>query len=247
MSQSAITSTKSDNPPVYVLSGATSDIGRAIALRLARSGRIVAALGRDEAALASIQREAPDRIQTRCVNLVDDAAVTELTTALNEAGHPIAGLIHCAGVYYRGLIATAAPAEMDLMYRANVRAPYLLTQLLMPALARAKGNVIFINSTAGLRASLNLAGYSGSQHSLRVLADALREEVNAQGIRVTTLYLGRTATRRIAKVFKSEGRSFNPALLLQPDDVAETVLYALSLPPTAEVVDLTIRPAIKSY
>jgi NADP-dependent 3-hydroxy acid dehydrogenase YdfG len=92
-----------------------------------------------------------------------------------------------------------------------------------------------------------LAGYSASQHSLRVLADALRDEVNMQGIRVTSIYLGRTATKRIAKLFNAERKVFNPALLLQPDDVAESVLYALSLPATAEVVDLTIRPAIKSY
>src|ERR1035438_9001403 len=95
-------------------------------------------------------------------------------------------------------------------------------------------HVIFVNSTAGLRARPNLAGYSASQHSLRVLADALRDEVNMQGIRVTSIYLGRTATKRIAKLFNAERKVFNPALLLQPDDVAESVLYALSLPATAE-------------
>jgi NADP-dependent 3-hydroxy acid dehydrogenase YdfG len=136
---------------------------------------------------------------------------------------------------------------MDLMYRANLHAPYLLSQLLIPSLAGARGHVIFINSTSGLRVPVKLAGFSSSQHSLRVLADSLRDEVNAKGVRVTSIYLGRTATRRIAKVFSAESRAFDPALLLQPDDVAESVLYALAMPRTAEVVDLTIRPAIKSY
>jgi NADP-dependent 3-hydroxy acid dehydrogenase YdfG len=181
------------------------------------------------------------------VDLTDDAAVTKFAGDIVGSAQPMAALIHCAGVHYVGAIETAAVTEMDLMYRANVHAPYVLSQLLIPALARAKGHVIFVNSTAGLRARPNLAGYSASQHSLRVLADALRDEVNMQGIRVTSIYLGRTATKRIAKLFNAERKVFNPALLLQPDDVAESVLYALSLPATAEVVDLTIRPAIKSY
>jgi NADP-dependent 3-hydroxy acid dehydrogenase YdfG len=233
--------------PLHVLSGGTSDIGRAIALRLARSGRSVVALGRDAAGLASLQREAPERIQIKSLDLLDDTAVTQFAASLTASTAGVAGLVHCAGAYSGGPIKSAALAELDLMYRSNVRAPYLLTQLLIPALARAKGHVVFINSTAGLRPKPNLAGYSGSQHSLRVLADALRDEVNALGVRVTSLYLGRTATQRIARVFKSEGRDFDPALLLQPADVAQTVLYALDLPPTAEAMDITIRPAIKSY
>jgi len=235
----------SANGPVYVLSGATSDIGRAIVLRLVRSGRRVAALGRTRSALENLRKQAPELIQTCCVDLMDDAAVTECSSRIIDSGQSMAALIHCAGVHYAGAIATASVAEMDHMYRANVHAPYLLSQLLIPSLARARGHVVFVNSTAGLRARPNLAGFSSSQHSLRVLADALREEVNKQGIRVTSIYLGRTATRRIARVFKAEHKAFDPGLLLQPDDVAETVFYALTLPATAEVVDLTTRPAVK--
>jgi NADP-dependent 3-hydroxy acid dehydrogenase YdfG len=230
-----------------VLGGATSDIGRAIACKLAHSGRCVLALGRDLELLQALERQYPGRIQARPIDLTDEDALRCLADELASAGRGVAGLIHCAGVYFVGRIEAAPLSELDRMYQANVRAPYQLTQLLLPALARSAGRVIFINSTAGLGARPGLSGYCASQHSLRVLADSLRAEINAQGVLVTSLYLGRTATRRMERIFRAEQRDYHPELLLQPDDVADTVLYVLGLPPRAEVVDLTMRPAIKSY
>jgi len=236
-------------PPTYLLSGATSDIGEAIACRLADSGRSVLALGRDRERLRALQLRCQDRVQIHPLDLTDDRALLGLAQGLPQklAGAPLAGLIHCAGVYHAGRVESAPLAQLDRMYEANVRAPYRLTQLLLPALTRGAGRVIFINSTAGLHGRAALSGYCASQHSLRVLADSLRAEVNAHGVLVTSIYLGRTATRRMQGIFRSEQRDYRSELLLQPDDVADTVLYVLSLPPRAEVVDLTIRPALKSY
>ncbi len=231
--------------PWYVLSGATSDIGRAIAVRLANAGHLVAAIGRDEAALTGLREQAPAHIRTFCLDLLDDAAVAELAAGVSV--QPTAALIHCAGVHAIGSIETAPVEDLDAMYRTNVRAAWLLTQRLIASLAAASGHVVFVNSSAALRAPRYLAGYAISRHGLKVLADLLREEVNERGIRVSSIYLGRTATRGIAKVFAAEKRAFDASLLLQPADIAETVMYLLSLPKTAEVVDLTIRPAQKSY
>ena len=79
------------------------------------------------------------------------------------------------------------------------------------------------------------------------MADSLREEVNAAGVRVLSVFPGRTATPTIERLFESEGRPFDPGVLLQPDDVASAVIGALSLPRTAEVTNLSIRPLAKSY
>src|SRR5260370_931141 len=86
-----------------------------------------------------------------------------------------------------------------------------------------------------------------AQHALRSIADSLREEVNADGIRVLSVFPGRTATPRIAKLFEKEGRAYQPGLLMQPEDVAEMVTHSLRLPHTAEVTEISIRPMQKSY
>jgi NADP-dependent 3-hydroxy acid dehydrogenase YdfG len=74
------------------------------------------------------------------------------------------------------------------------------------------------------------------------LADSLRSEVNPRGVRVLSVFPGRTASPMQAAVHADEGRSYQPERLLQPADVAASVVHALALPRTAEVTDIHIRP-----
>jgi NADP-dependent 3-hydroxy acid dehydrogenase YdfG len=84
-----------------------------------------------------------------------------------------------------------------------------------------------------------------TQHALKALADSLREEVNAEGLRVLSVFLGRTATPMRMAIHRMENRTYHPESLLQPEDVAAVVMIALSLPRTAEVTDIHIRPLSK--
>ena len=81
---------------------------------------------------------------------------------------------------------------------------------------------------------------------MKGLADGLRQEVNALGVRVISVFPGRTATPLQAHLCELEGRQYVPDSLLQPEAVAVMVAQALALPPTAEVTDILIRPAIKT-
>jgi NADP-dependent 3-hydroxy acid dehydrogenase YdfG len=128
-----------------------------------------------------------------------------------------------------------------------VRGPYLLTQALLPLLRACHGQIVFVNSTVGLEARAGVGQYASTQHALRAIADALRAEVNPDGVRVLSVYLGRTATARQARIFRLEGRPYAPELLIQPEDVAEMVLATLRLPRTAEVTEIRMRPLVKSY
>jgi short-subunit dehydrogenase len=110
-----------------------------------------------------------------------------------------------------------------------------------------KGQIVFLNSTAGLRARANVSQYAATKHALKAVADSLREEVNPAGVRVLSLFLGRTATPMQASVFAAERREYNPGILMQPEDVAEVVVNALVLPRRAEITEISMRPAIKSY
>ena len=133
------------------------------------------------------------------------------------------------------------------MYRSNLRGHYALTQALLPLLRKQHGQIVFINSSAGLRSPASVGQFSATQHALRAVADSLRDEVNADGVRVLTVFPGRTATPRMAALFEKEGRAYRPELLMQPEDIASMVTHTLSLPRTAEVTDISMRPFLKSY
>jgi short-subunit dehydrogenase len=109
-------------------------------------------------------------------------------------------------------------------------------------LRRAHADVVFVNSTAALHGVPNVAEYAMSKAAIRAFADSLRAEENAQGLRVLSVYVGRTATPMQEQVAREEGRDYHPERLLQPEDVASAILAALMLPHTAEITDIHIRP-----
>ena len=136
-------------------------------------------------------------------------------------------------------------AEFDRLHATNVRAPYLLTKALLPMLTSRHGQIVFVNSSLALRATARVGAYAATRHALRAMADSLRSEVNERGVRVLSVYLGRTATPMQESVHVAEGRTYRPQRLLQPEDVAQLVTCLLGLPRTAEVTDVCIRPMIK--
>jgi NADP-dependent 3-hydroxy acid dehydrogenase YdfG len=123
--------------------------------------------------------------------------------------------------------------------------PYILTQGLLPLVRERMGQIVFLNSTAGLTSRANVGQYAATKHALKALADGLREEVNRDRIRVLSVYPGRTATQMQQQLHAVEGRLYHPDRLLQPGDVASVVVNALCLPRTAEVTDINIRSMIK--
>jgi NADP-dependent 3-hydroxy acid dehydrogenase YdfG len=229
---------------IAVLSGATSDIGGAVARGLASVGAKLRLLGRDRATLEPLAeklRAVCDDVRSFPIDLGVDASVIALGRELDR----VDVLIHGAGAYEMGAIERA---PIDLQYRVNVRGPLLLTQTLLPRLRDARGEIVFLNSTLGLEARRpGIGPYAATQHALRAVADAVRTELNADGVRVLTVHLGRTATARQARIFALEGRPYSANLLVQPEDVADMVLAALRLPRTAEVTEIRIRPMAKSY
>jgi NAD(P)-dependent dehydrogenase (short-subunit alcohol dehydrogenase family) len=136
--------------------------------------------------------------------------------------------------------------ELDHQYALNVRVPYVLTKALLPLLIAARGQVVFVNSSLGVSVKRPEVGqYAATRHALKAIADSLREEVNSKGVRVLTLYLGRTATPMQEALYRREGRVYQPEKLLQPEDVASLLVNVLMLPYTAEATDISIRPMIK--
>jgi NADP-dependent 3-hydroxy acid dehydrogenase YdfG len=233
-----------------LVTGASSGIGRAIALGLAAQGATLCLVGRNETALEAVADDAQaasPRVLCYQGDLTLDGDIHRLTTHLQHAVGRLDILVHSAGGIALGKLETAPVEDFDWQYRINVRAPYVLTQALLPLLKPVSGQIVFINSTVGLTAKANISQYAASKHALKALADSLRDEVNGDGIRVLSIFLGRTASAMQQAVYEEEERTYHPELLLQPADVAGVVIYALSLPRTAEVTEISMRPLLKSY
>ena len=224
-----------------VVTGGSSGIGLAVALRLAAAGAKVHLVARDETRLKEAVQKVDEQGGTatsHSVDLTDDAQVAQLCEGLESADI----LIHSAGYVDLGDVAEQDIATLDKHYRVNLRAPYLLTRTLLPKLLGARGQLVFVNSGAGLNAKAGWSQYAASKHGLKALADSLREEVSEKGVRVLSVYPGRTASPMQQKVREQEGKTYDADDFVQPDDVARQVVSALLLPRTASVTELVIRP-----
>jgi NADP-dependent 3-hydroxy acid dehydrogenase YdfG len=227
-----------------IITGAGSGIGRAIALGLTELVDSIVLIGRDAAKLTPVCEEIAKRGKAAVPLCADLASEPGLSAIRHYVEHQLQGLdalVHCAGAYRRGLIGDTGTEDMDWHYAVNLRAPCALTQISLPALRWARGQIVFINSSAGLSARPELAAYCASKSALKAFADALRAEENANGVRVLSVFPGRTATPLQEKIFGLESRIYDPGLLLQPDDIAQTVVSALALPRSAEITELMIR------
>jgi NADP-dependent 3-hydroxy acid dehydrogenase YdfG len=230
---------------VALVTGASSGIGRAIALALGEDGASVCLVGRNKDRLS--QAEAATRAagarhaQALAFDLTDESEQEKLVKQIEGRYGGADILVHSAGIYARAPMKKASAAKLDALFAANVRAPYQLTQRMLPFITARKGDIVFINSTQGVSASAEVGQFAATQHAMTAIADSLRDEVNADGVRVMTLHVGSTATPRQECIYAETGRHYVPERLLQPEDVAATVLSLLRLPRTAEVTKLTIR------
>ncbi len=224
----------------HVITGAGSGIGAEVAQRLLERGDTLYLVARDAGRAAQLAERFPGA-HTLVGDLGDPA---RLSWAFEHQTLPdeVDSLLHIAGVVELGTIGDLTPKLWNATLAANLVAPAELTRLLLPQLRRSRGHVVFVNSGAGLRANPEWGAYAASKHGLKALADALRGEEADNGVRVTSVYPGRTATPMQEKVHRQEGKEYEPGKWIPVEAVATTVLTALDLPRGAEVTDLTVRP-----
>jgi NAD(P)-dependent dehydrogenase (short-subunit alcohol dehydrogenase family) len=151
-------------------------------------------------------------------------------------------VVHAAGVVALGTVADLSVQDWARQLRVNLVAPAALTRVALPALRAARGTVVLVNSGAGLFAHPQWSAYAASKHGLRALADSLRAEEAPHGVRVTSVYPGRTATPMQEEVHRQEGKAYDATAWIQPQTVVDAVLHVLDLPGDATIPDLTIKP-----
>jgi len=219
--------------PIALITGASRGVGAAVARAFGPTHHVILG-GRDEQTLAARAAELPDArawpVELTEVSEADVADVERLDV-----------LVHSAGVTTLGRIGDLPAAVWRETMELNLFAVAELTRLLLPALRRAGGHVVCVNSGAGQRANPGWAAYAASKFALRAFADALRQEEPA--LRVTSLYPGRIDTDMQRSVREQEGGVYEPDAYLTADSVARAVLAAVNAGPDAHLTELTLRPS----
>ncbi|MGA6127120.1 MULTISPECIES: SDR family oxidoreductase [unclassified Microbacterium] len=227
-------------PHTIVLTGAGSGIGQLLAERLTERGDRLVLVARDADRAEDLAAEHPGAAMI----VADLAQPASLAAAVAASDLPdgIDAVVHAAGIVDLGHVEDLTVDSWQDQLAVNLVSPAELTRLLLPRVRAARGQVVFVNSGAGLTAHPQWAAYAASKHGLKALADALRGEEAAHGVRVTTVYPGRTATPMQAQVHAQEGKDYDADAWIQPASVVTAVLTALDLPRDAAITDLSVRP-----
>ncbi len=224
----------------HVISGAGSGIGAVLAERLHARGDELWLLARSDERAGEMAARYPGA-RTVVADLADPAGL-ERALGASDLPDRVDSVVHVAGVVDLEPVAELDLARWQQQLDVNLTAPMLVTRALLPALRAGRGTVVFVNSGSGLSANPTWSGYAASKFGLRALADALRGEELENGVRVTTVYPGRTATPMQEKVHAQEGKEYDAARWSDPATVAATVLHVLDLPADSTVPDVSVRP-----
>jgi 3-oxoacyl-[acyl-carrier protein] reductase len=226
-----------------VVTGATEGIGRAIAVALAAAGARLAVCARTRDRVDTLVRELDHggTVVGASCDVSDARAVQAFAALVREQLGPVAVVVNNAGLARFGPFWEMPVEAFDEMMAVNVRGTYLVTRAFLPdMLERGEGHVINIASLAGRNAVPGGTAYAAAKHAVLGLSKSLFGEVRKQGIRVTAICPGSVVTPFFEK---SGGSLEHPERKLQPEDIADTVLAVLRLPPRALVSELDIRPA----
>lgn len=224
--------------PVLVITGASAGIGAATARLAAERGwrlvlaartasaldALAAELGGDATARA-VRCDVSDWDQVRVLPAVAEDAFGRLDAVFANAGSSTAASF---------LTGTGTPQEWREMVLTNVYGTALTARAVLPRLARARGHLVITGSVQG-RVTVPGQLYSATKWAVTAMAQSIRAEVTATGVRVTLIQPGLTDVGRI-----SPDRAGDPRL--SPDDVARAVLFALEQPPSVDVSEIVVRP-----
>ncbi len=219
----------------HLVTGAGSGIGAAVTDRLHQRG--------DTLLLAARNQERADQLAARfpgARTFVADLAAPD-SLEVPELDR-LDSVLHVAGAVDLAPVAEQPWQQLREQVDVNLVAPAVLTRLTLPAVRRARGTYVFVNSSAGLSANPSWSAYAASKFGLRGFADALRGEEIEHGVRVTTVFPSRTATPMQEKVHEQEGRTYDASQWIDPDVVAAMILHVLDLAEGATIPEVTVRP-----
>jgi len=227
-----------------LVTGATQGIGRATAFALGRAGYRVGICARTPQAvdrLVGELRAGGIDAAGRAGDVADpgqvDAVVRHVADTLGEIGV----LINNAGVLIARPIAELTLDDWDTTMATNLRGLFLTTRAVLPAMrARGRGDIVNVASLSARTGFAGGSAYAASKHAVLGFGRSLMLELRKEGIRVITICPGSVDT---GMLHDQPMLRPDPTRILQPEDVADTILQALRLPQRAMVSELDIRPS----
>jgi NAD(P)-dependent dehydrogenase (short-subunit alcohol dehydrogenase family) len=213
---------------VAVVTGGGGAAGRAVALSLLSAGARVCVLDADAAELRATTSAAGASAPILYLQC-DLGSVTEVAGAADfiaRFDRPVDVLVHAADIHVAHDVSTGVVADLDEQYLVNLRGPYLITQHLMTQLRQGPGHIVFIRPwTSAVNAEDTQ--YAMTHAGVSVLAEALRDELGAAGVRISTIHVGSPAPGIDA---------------VEAVDIADCVMGALEMPARIELSNLHLRP-----
>ena len=225
-----------------IVTGATSGIGLAISQALIESGYQVFGIGRDftRPDFQKWYKTVPENT-FRSIEL--DLAKTDALAPIIkyiQAQADVRLLVNNAGCAYYGLHEEVSPAKISEMVRVNLEVPMILTQLLLRQFKQNKGCIVNISSVTASSVNPHGCAYGATKAGLSGFSRSLFEEARKYGVRVVTISPDMTDTRLYRNAdFETD---VDREAYLDPQDVANAVLFALQQPDHVDVGELTLRP-----
>lgn len=234
------------------ITGASSGIGAATARRLATAGMnlVLSARRLDRLeALAAELKTIGIQVTLAPVDVSDRAAMAAVGERIAAEGG-VDLLVNNAGIMPISPILSGRVDEWEQMIDVNIKGVlYAIHAVYSGMVERKQGHIVNISSVAS-RVTFQSAGvYAGTKHAVRAISDTLRKEAIRYGVRVTDIQPGSVATELPDSIKHDKIRNAvkanlyaDPSLLLQPEDIAEAIFYAVSQPAHVDVSELLIRP-----
>ena len=231
---------------VALVTGAGRGIGKAIAVALADAGCRIALTARSAAQLEFVESEI-GAIGAEALSITSDLTRDEeiyrLNAEVERAYGPIDILINNAGWGKKSNIVRANLNDWDQTLRVNLRAPMVLTKMVLPGMIeRNSGAVINISSISGKSGEAGSSAYAASKFGLIGFTQSLYEEVREHGIKVSVILPGFVDTPMIPPV-----KHLDRSKMSRPEDVAAAVLFVLNSSTAVCPVEMTIRPQRSPY
>jgi NADP-dependent 3-hydroxy acid dehydrogenase YdfG len=236
---------------IALVTGASSGIGAATALLLAREGASVAAVARRADRLEELVHNiaaAGGRGVAFAADVADrDSGEAVFQQVLAHFGQ-VDILVNSAGIMRPGNTETSDPGDWRDMFDINVLGTMYMSRAALPGMReRRDGHIVIVSSTAGRYAAAGNVGYSASKHAVNAFSEAMRQEVAAHGIRVTLIEPGATSTEVAQSIPDPNARDFiaqhvSKTGSMCAEDVGGAILYVLKQPPNVNVRELWIAP-----
>lgn len=180
----------------FVVTGASSGIGAAVAAELDRLGHDVYAGVRSEAAAGSLAERSSRRVVPLRLDVTDAAQVAEATEQVRSGvgRYGLDGLVNNAGIALGGPVEFLPLDEWREQFEVNVLGQVAVTQALIPSLRVSRGRIVFIGSVAGMVSSPFGAPYGASKHAIAAVAQSLRAELAPWALDVSLVEPGAVGT-----------------------------------------------------